>query len=369
MGSPASPSQRTRLVRHAERGHFDAATLNGILDQALVACLAFSDDEGPTVLPVAFARIGGEVYVHGAAAGRFMQALVGAPVSFCVALTDGIVIARSAFRCSMNYRSVVVFGKGRLVQDAAEKSAALDAMVEKLTLGAEDLRAPSDGELRATSVVAISLTEASAKIRTGPPQDAVADVSRGSWAGEISLAEVPTALVRAPNAGAGERVHPAVAAKLRAHGVVIVETEHEGYLLSTDASRVDVALVHRYLSEQSYWAKGIDKARVERAIAGSIVAGAYLDGQQVGFARVVTDRATFAWLADVFVLPEHGHRGTARGLIQLLLDLDELQNVRRVMLSTLDAHSLYARMGFEPLAEPERYMAMTRAVGSPRTKM
>ena len=358
MDSAASPSLRTRLARHAERGHFDAATLNGILDQALIAYLAFGGDDGPTVLPAAFARVGSEVYVHGAAAGRFMQALVDAPISFCVALTDGIVIARSEFRCSMNYRSVVVFGKGRLVQDVAEKGAALDAMVAKLTFGAEGLRSPSEGELRATSVVAISLTEASAKIRSGPPQDAAADLERDSWAGEISLAEVPTALVRAPNASAANRVHLGVAAKLRAHGIVIVETEHGSYLLSTDASRVNVDLVHRYLSEQSYWAKGIDRPRVERAIAGSIVAGAYLDGEQVGFARVVTDRATFAWLADVFVLPEHGRRGIGRALVQLLLDLDELQNVRRVMLGTLDAHSLYAPLGFEPLAEPERYMAM-----------
>lgn len=362
MEHPAAPSPRTSLKRHPERGVFDAEGLNAILDEALIAFVGFETEDGPTVLPLAFARMGDALYVHGAENGRLMRALCDGRVCVSVALTDGIVIARSAFRCSMNYRSVVAFGRGRAVTDATEKRAALDAMVHKLSFGAgEVLRSPSDAELRATGVVAIPLTEASAKIRTGPPRDAAADVGRGTWAGEVTLAQKATGLRRAPDADAADRPTPAMRDKLRGDGVVVEEREHAPYLLSTDASRVDLHLVHGYLSEQAYWARGRSRACVARSIAGSIVAGAYLGGAQVGFARAVSDAATFAWIADVLVLPEHRGRGIARGMLELLLSLEELRSIRRVLLGTKDAHPLYAGLGFSPLREPERFMEILRA--------
>jgi GNAT superfamily N-acetyltransferase len=132
----------------------------------------------------------------------------------------------------------------------------------------------------------------------------------------------------------------------------------DGYEISTDRARLDVAAVHRFLSEESYWAAGRTREVVERSIAGSVCVGAYAPGgAQAGFARVVTDHATFAWLCDVFVLPPHRGHGLARALVRAALD--EVATVRRWVLATADAHGVYAPLGFAPL-EPRRWMEMRR---------
>ena len=126
--------------------------------------------------------------------------------------------------------------------------------------------------------------------------------------------------------------------------------------ISTDPAELDIGLIHRFLSEESYWARGIPRATLERALAHSLCVGGYLDGRQVAFARAVTDQATFAYLADVFVLPEYRGRGFGRQIIDALLADPRLQGLRRWHLVTRDMHRLYARCGFMPLAEPERHM-------------
>ena len=126
--------------------------------------------------------------------------------------------------------------------------------------------------------------------------------------------------------------------------------------LSTDKLRLDLALIHQYLSEQSYWAKGVPREIVERAIDHSLCAGIYREGAQVAFARVVTDHATFAYLADVFVLPEERGQGLSKMLVAALMAHAELQGLRRWLLATKDAHALYAQFGFEPLMNPARFM-------------
>ena len=143
-----------------------------------------------------------------------------------------------------------------------------------------------------------------------------------------------------------------------------MERRADGYLVSSDPALWDAVAIHASLTT-SYWAEGIPLDIVERSLAASVGAGAYLepDGPggrtvQVGFARVVTDRATFAWLCDVYVLPEHQGRGLAQRMMALLLDLPELQGLRRWMLGTRDAHSLYERFGFRPLPEPSRYLQL-----------
>ena len=129
------------------------------------------------------------------------------------------------------------------------------------------------------------------------------------------------------------------------------------YDISTDPTRLDVALIHRWLSEQSYWAKGIPREIVERSIEGSLCFGIYHQTQgQVGFARVVSDKATFAYLADVFVLDAHRGQGLSKRLMQAVMDHPDLQGLRRWLLATWDAHGLYAQFGFVPLAKPERIM-------------
>ncbi|WP_375436786.1 GNAT family N-acetyltransferase [uncultured Hymenobacter sp.] len=129
------------------------------------------------------------------------------------------------------------------------------------------------------------------------------------------------------------------------------------FLVSTDPARLDITVIHRYLAEESYWAKNIPLETVTRAIANSLNFGLYTpDGQLVGFARVVTDRATFAWLCDVFVLPAYQGQGLAKWLMRVVWSHPELQGLRRQLLATLDAHGLYRQFNFQPLAAPERYL-------------
>ena len=135
-----------------------------------------------------------------------------------------------------------------------------------------------------------------------------------------------------------------------------VVERHSELELSSDPARLDRALVHRFLSEQSYWASGVPRDVVDRSIDHSLCFGVYRDGAQVAFARVVTDRATFAYLADVFVLPEWRDDGLGQWMIGVILRHPALQGLRRFMLATKDAHGLYARFGFAPLANPSRIL-------------
>jgi len=128
--------------------------------------------------------------------------------------------------------------------------------------------------------------------------------------------------------------------------------------VSTDKERLDIGLIHRFLSSDAYWSRGIPRATVERAIAGSLCFGGYLDGCQVAFARVVTDGASFAYLADVFVLPAYRGQGLGKQLVAEVMAHPELQGLRRFMLATADAHALYAKFGFASPARPERLMEL-----------
>ncbi len=137
----------------------------------------------------------------------------------------------------------------------------------------------------------------------------------------------------------------------------MVESWERGdYLISTDRSRLDLELIHDFLSQTTYWAAGRKRYVVQRSIENSFPFGIYKGNNQVGFARVVTDYATFAWIADVFVLPEHRGAGLSKWLLEVILSHPELQGFRRWVLATKDAHSLYARFGFIPLHRPERWM-------------
>jgi len=129
-----------------------------------------------------------------------------------------------------------------------------------------------------------------------------------------------------------------------------------GYYISTEKSKLDNKLIHKYLSEESYWAKGIPLSTVMRAIENSMCFGIYIGSKQAGFARVTTDKATFAYLADVFILPPHRGKGLSKMLMEYIIAHPELQGLRRWMLGTADAHGLYAKYGFTPLAKPERMM-------------
>lgn len=184
----ASP-QRTRVRRVPARGSYDRETIHAILDEALVTHLGFLDDGQPYVIPTLHARVGETLYLHGSAASRAVRTLAaGAPVCLTVTLLDGLVLARSAFHHSVNYRSVVVLGVARPVEGSDERLRALEAFTEKLIPGRwGEVRPPTPNELKGTRVLAMQLDEASAKVRSGPPIDELADHDLRVWAGVLPL--------------------------------------------------------------------------------------------------------------------------------------------------------------------------------------
>lgn len=187
------PSPRTTVKRIPEVAAYDRETVYAILDEALVCHLGFVDDGQPFVIPTLHARIGDELYVHGSAASRALKVLTGVqPVCVTVTLLDGLVLARSVFEHSVEYRSVVVLGTARLIDDPAEKLRALEAFTEQLIPGRwADARHPNEQELKATSVLALPLVECSAKVSLGPPDDAGSpDGELPIWAGNIPLKTV-----------------------------------------------------------------------------------------------------------------------------------------------------------------------------------
>jgi nitroimidazol reductase NimA-like FMN-containing flavoprotein (pyridoxamine 5'-phosphate oxidase superfamily) len=187
MAQPAS--RRTKVKRIPDRGIYDRATIYAILDEVLVCHLGFVHDEHPYVIPTLFARVGDEVYVHGSAASRMLRSLRdGVDACLTATLVDGIVLARSIFHHSINYRSVVVLGRAVEVREADEKLRALEAFSARLVPGRwAEVRPPTPLELKATQVLRLPLDEASAKVRSGPPLDEEEDYALPVWAGVLPI--------------------------------------------------------------------------------------------------------------------------------------------------------------------------------------
>jgi nitroimidazol reductase NimA-like FMN-containing flavoprotein (pyridoxamine 5'-phosphate oxidase superfamily) len=183
--------------RRAGRGKYDRETIDAILDEGRFAHVGIATDGQPFVIPVLFARDGDRIYVHGSPLSRLVKTLAaGVPMCLTVTLLDGLVLARSAFHHSMNYRSVVILGEGRVIQDREQKLEALRMIVDHVVPGrSDDVRGPSDKELNATEVISLAINEASAKIRTGPPVDDAEDYALGVWAGELPLSLIAGAPV------------------------------------------------------------------------------------------------------------------------------------------------------------------------------
>jgi uncharacterized protein len=180
---------RTKLRRLPARGSHDRETIDAILDEALVCHLGFVHDGRPAVIPTLHARVGDEVFIHGSAASRMLRALAGG-IEACltVTLVDGLVLARSAFHHSINYRSVVLYGTATPVTEPAEKERALEAFTEKLVPGRwADVRWPNRKELKATAALALQIREGSAKVRTGQPVDDEEDYALEAWAGVVPI--------------------------------------------------------------------------------------------------------------------------------------------------------------------------------------
>lgn len=189
MSSNSMPTPRTRVVREPQRAVYDREAVNRILDEAFLCHIGFIVDGQPFVIPTSYGRDGDVLYIHGSAASRMLRNLSeGIPVCITVTLLDGLVIARSVFNHSMNYRSVVILGVASLVDDPQEKIAALRTLTEHiLPQRWDDSRLPSERELKATSVLRIPIQEFSAKVRVGPPIDDEPDYTYPTWAGVIPV--------------------------------------------------------------------------------------------------------------------------------------------------------------------------------------
>lgn len=185
-------NERSKVRRLPDRGRYDESSIHTILDAAFLCHLGFVTDGQPFVIPTLYARVGSHLYVHGSAASRMIRELQkGIAACLTVTLVDGLVLARSAFHHSINYRSVVAFGKAHLVEDAGEKTRALEAITENVVKGRwAQVRQPNPQEMKATTVLRFEIEDASAKVRTGPPKDDAEDMNFPVWAGVIPLTTV-----------------------------------------------------------------------------------------------------------------------------------------------------------------------------------
>jgi uncharacterized protein len=205
--APAAPaSMRVRVRRLPERGRYERALIDTILDEGFVCHVGVPGPDGPVVIPTAYGRDGDQLYLHGARANAMLRTAGTGPICVTVTLVDGLVLARSAFHHSINYRSVVIYGKGEEITDPVEKGRALTIVVEHLIPGrSADARPPTAEELRSTRVVRVRLDEASAKVRAGGPKDDEEDLTLPIWAGELPLTPAIGLPVAAADLAAGIR--------------------------------------------------------------------------------------------------------------------------------------------------------------------
>jgi uncharacterized protein len=200
MSDQLTPTDRTKVRRLAERGRFDRAMVDEVLDEAYIAHVGFVVDGEPRVLPMTYGRDGDVLYLHGAAGNAMLRASSGAEVCVTVTLLDGLVLARSAFHHSMNYRSVVLLGTATKVEDETVKRHAFDTIVEHVLPGRTQVARPAnDIELRSTLVLRLPIEEGSAKVRTGGPIDDPEDMDLAVWAGVVPLRLTPSAPIQDPD--------------------------------------------------------------------------------------------------------------------------------------------------------------------------
>ena len=207
-----TPTSRTTLKRLPKRGEYDRAAVYQILDEAFVCHVGFAVEGQPYVIPTGYGRIGDRLYIHGSAASRMLRSLAdGIDVCVTVTLIDGLVVARSAFHHSLNYRSVVALGKATVVEEEAEKWAALEAITNHIVPNRwAESREPNEQELRATLVLVLPLVEVSAKVRTGPPIDDDEDYELPIWAGVVPLQLTAASPIADPRLAAGLEPPPQV---------------------------------------------------------------------------------------------------------------------------------------------------------------
>jgi uncharacterized protein len=208
MSQTFSKTTRNKLKRLPERGYYDSSVIYPIVDEALICHVGFVQDNQPYIIPTLHARQGDRILLHGAKGSRLLRhAASGGEVCIAITLMDGIVLARSVFHHSINYRSVVIFGKGNLIEGEEARLEAMEQFTERLIPGRwQDARPPNPVELKQTTIVAVTIESASAKIRTGPPKDEEDDLELPVWAGVLPLSQVSGIPIADPDLKAGTEI-------------------------------------------------------------------------------------------------------------------------------------------------------------------
>ncbi len=345
-----APGPRTQ-VRFKNRAIAESDAIAAIIDESLVVHVAYLSKDGvPQCLPMAFGRRDNTIYLHGAIANAHLASVESRQCSLTFTLLDGFVFARSAYHHSMNYRCVVAIGETRSITELGEKREALAVILEHAAPArGADCVGMTDAEVRSTKVIAVDVQEAVAKRRQGPPLDEAADIANGNvFSGVVNLVLQATSVSRDPSMFRPLAVPPSIRGFAERHGHgVILEAEQGDLLLSSDPSRIDNEWLHQVLSERAYWALGISAQKLRASLDNSLLFGAYREGKQVGFARVLTDSSRIAFLADVFVDNAHRRQGVGSQLVEFVLSHPVVKRCDRVLLGTRDAQPLYAKFGFK----------------------
>lgn len=339
MKEQPSSDKRT-IIRRSDRAVHDETWIRDLLHRAPVGFVASVRDGQPFINSNLFVydEPANAIYFHTARRGQTRDNLEEHDeVCFTVAEMGRLLPADTALEFSVEYSSVVVFGQASLVSDERSAIKALQALLDKYAEHLKpgiDYRPPVREELKRTSVFRLKIA---------------------SWSGKMKkVDQFPGAFFFRESPAMMGRRHFLENADATSSSEVC-----NGYTLSTDPSRLDIDVVHTYLSEHSYWARGRSRSVVERSIEHSLCFGVYQGKHQVGFARVITDFAVHAYLADVFVLPEHRGRGLGKWLVASMLSHPLLRGVTKWSLDTRDAQGLYEPFGFERAA-PGRHMGLRR---------
>lgn len=338
MTNDKQQDERSR-VRRSDRAVQDEVWIADLLRRAPLASIATSVEGQPFINSNLFIYDADThaIFFHTARKGRTRTNVAdGANVCFTVAEMGRLLPADTALEFSVEYSSVVVFGHVTAVNEENEATEALQALLDKyfthLTPGV-DYRPPIPEELKRTSIFRLDIE---------------------TWSGKRkNVGDFPGAFVYP---GGGQlRMDGGKPGVRTAHTLL----QREGYELSTDDARLDVDLVHAFLSNESYWAKGRSRETVVRSIQNSLCFGVYKGKAQVGFARVITDYAVRAYIADVFIVPGHRGSGLGKWLVEAILSHPSLQDIGRWSLDTIDAHGLYEKFGFT-VVEGGRHMGLRK---------
>jgi nitroimidazol reductase NimA-like FMN-containing flavoprotein (pyridoxamine 5'-phosphate oxidase superfamily)/GNAT superfamily N-acetyltransferase len=354
-------TERTALKRLPKRGVFERDQVYSILDEGFVCHVGFAVDGRPFVIPTSYGRVEDNLFIHGSAASRMLRALAGR-IEVCVTVTliDGLVLARSAFHHSMNYRSVVIFGTPSAVEQPAEKLKALHAISDHIIPERwRDVREPNENELKATLVLRLRLTEVSAKVRTGPPLDDEADYELDAWAGEVPLrlvAQIPIPDPRLPN---DFEVPSYVTSYLRKrrNGAPAIEIR---VATREDSGQVASVLESAFAEYRSSYTEGgfaatvISKDKVEARMAEGPMWIALHDGVVVGTVAAVS-KGEALHVRGMGIVPAARGKKIGERLLKHVEELARRQGHTRMTLSTTPflarAISLYEYFGFERSAE------------------